>query len=228
MSWICPGKQLCYTICLHVQTQNSGICWETGNILKPGIQGDQLVANATQNSALATKVFKLVASGWPAFFYQNISHYKRKDKWSDPCSYEATWAVVEVLFKEALSVLMLCAPVFIFTSGSSALLGCPHCGLSIWLSLCTIFRPATIHFSPIQLSWYDTHDTIRYITTKQGYCLVGSDVCTADKPSRKHVCFCCVCHIEYNAKHCSAWIFLVSLFGKSLCIRTKKRKEGEH
>ena len=35
------------------------------------------------------------------------------------------------LFKEALSVLMLCAPVFIFTSGSSALLGHPHCGLLI-------------------------------------------------------------------------------------------------
>ena len=33
--------------------------------------------------------------------------------------------------KEALSVLMLCAPVFIFTSGSSALLGRPRCGLSI-------------------------------------------------------------------------------------------------
>ena len=33
--------------------------------------------------------------------------------------------------KEALSVLMLCTPVFIFTSGSSALLGCPRCGLSI-------------------------------------------------------------------------------------------------
>ena len=28
---------------------------------------------------------------------------------------------------------MLCTPVFIFTSGSSALLGHPHCGLSIWL-----------------------------------------------------------------------------------------------
>ena len=33
--------------------------------------------------------------------------------------------------KEALLVLMLCAPVFIFTSGSSALFGCPRCGLSI-------------------------------------------------------------------------------------------------
>ena len=40
---------------------------------------------------------------------------------------------------EALSVLMLCAPVFIFTSGSSAFLGRPRCGLSAWLSL--------IHFS---------------------------------------------------------------------------------
>ena len=34
-------------------------------------------------------------------------------------------------FKEAPSVLMLCALVFIFTSGSSALLGRPRCGLSI-------------------------------------------------------------------------------------------------
>ena len=38
-------------------------------------------------------------------------------------------------FKEAPSVLMLCAPLFIFTSSSSALLGRPRCGLSIWLSL---------------------------------------------------------------------------------------------
>ena len=39
-----------------------------------------------------------------------------------------------------LSVLMLCVPVFIFTSGSSALLGRPHCGLSIWLSLLAILN----------------------------------------------------------------------------------------
>ena len=43
-------------------------------------------------------------------------------------------------FKEAFSVLMLCTPVFIFTSGSSALLGHPCCGLSIWLSLLAIFN----------------------------------------------------------------------------------------
>ena len=42
-------------------------------------------------------------------------------------------------FQESLSVLMLCTPVCIFTSGSSALLGHPHCGLSIWLSLLAIF-----------------------------------------------------------------------------------------
>ena len=35
---------------------------------------------------------------------------------------------------------MLCAPVFIFTSSSSALLGRPRCGLSIWLSLLAIFN----------------------------------------------------------------------------------------
>ena len=44
------------------------------------------------------------------------------------------------MFPEALSVLMLCAPVFIFTSGSSALLGHPCCGLLIWLSLLAIFN----------------------------------------------------------------------------------------
>ena len=37
-------------------------------------------------------------------------------------------------------MLMLCTPVFIFTSGSSALLGRPSCGLSIWLSLLAIFN----------------------------------------------------------------------------------------
>ena len=35
---------------------------------------------------------------------------------------------------------MLCAPVFIFTPGSSALLGCPRCGLLIWLSLLVTFN----------------------------------------------------------------------------------------
>ena len=40
---------------------------------------------------------------------------------------------------EALSVLMLCTPVFIFTSSRSVLLGCP-CGLLIWLSLLAIFN----------------------------------------------------------------------------------------
>ena len=35
---------------------------------------------------------------------------------------------------------MLCAPVFVFTSGGLALLGHPHCGLSIWVSLLAILR----------------------------------------------------------------------------------------
>ena len=37
-------------------------------------------------------------------------------------------------------LMMLCAFVFIFTSGSWALLGRPRCGLSIWLSLITMFN----------------------------------------------------------------------------------------
>ena len=47
---------------------------------------------------------------------------------------------LRILHSEALSVLVLCAPVFIFTSSSSALLGCPGCGLSVWLSLLAIFN----------------------------------------------------------------------------------------
>ena len=43
-------------------------------------------------------------------------------------------------FQFQFSALMLCATVFIFTSGSSALLGRPRCGLWIWLSLLAIFN----------------------------------------------------------------------------------------
>ena len=43
-------------------------------------------------------------------------------------------------FRCKRSVLMLCAPVFIFTSGRSVLLGRPRCGLSILLSLLAILN----------------------------------------------------------------------------------------
>ena len=51
--------------------------------------------------------------------------------------------MIEWVFKlkEALSELMLCVPVFIFTSGSSALLGKLRCVLSVWLWLLAIFNP---------------------------------------------------------------------------------------
>ena len=45
-----------------------------------------------------------------------------------------------ILMLKKLSLLMFCVPVFIFTSGNSALLGRPRCGLSIWLSLLAIFN----------------------------------------------------------------------------------------
>ena len=81
-----------------------------------------------------------------------------------------------------------------------------------------VIRPATIHFSTIR---YNTrYDMLHNNKTRRVLArvlLVASEVCTADKPS-----------LEYNAKHRLAWIFLISLFGKSPCIRTKKRKEGEH
>ena len=52
------------------------------------------------------------------------------------------WIIWIAIFKRALSlsVLMLCVPVLILTSSSSALLGHPHCGLLIWLSLLAIFN----------------------------------------------------------------------------------------
>ena len=50
-------------------------------------------------------------------------------------------------FKEALSVLMLCAPVFIFTSSSSVLLGHPRC--FYWFD--SHYLPCSIHFSEFML-----------------------------------------------------------------------------
>ena len=46
---------------------------------------------------------------------------------------------------------MLCTPVFIFTSGSSALLGHPHCGLLIWLSLLVIVNK--LHRKKVVSRW---------------------------------------------------------------------------
>ena len=41
------------------------------------------------------------------------------------------WLNKTGFLKEVVSVIMLCAPVFIFTSGRSALLGRPRCGFLI-------------------------------------------------------------------------------------------------
>ena len=61
---------------------------------------------------------------------------------------EGNWFNNKLQLIEALSLLMIGTPVFIFTSGSSALLGRPRCGLSIWLSLLAIFST---------LFWVDTN-----------------------------------------------------------------------
>ena len=63
--------------------------------------------------------------------------------------------------KELLSQkLMLCTTVFIFTSGSSALLGRPHiCGLSIWLSLLAIFN--TLFWVYINFFFHEKKDKTR-------------------------------------------------------------------
>ena len=50
------------------------------------------------------------------------------------------WLGTKMLIEEVLSVLMLSAPVFIFTAGRSAILGHPRYGLSMWLSLLAIFN----------------------------------------------------------------------------------------
>ena len=61
------------------------------------------------------------------------------------CGIPTNWVSFFIQFdvadvNRALTLLMLCAPVFIFTSGNSALLGRPRCGLSIWLALLVIFN----------------------------------------------------------------------------------------
>ena len=71
------------------------------------------------------------------FFDRKISH--RAAEHPNPSRNFKLLVVRCGLFK-ALRVLMLCTPVFIFTSGSSAHLGRPRCGLSIWLPLLAIFN----------------------------------------------------------------------------------------
>ena len=68
---------------------------------------------------------------------------------------------LEKILKEPFSVLMLCAPVFIFTSDSSALLGRPRCGLLIWLLLLECFHVTssksnfyTLHSRKLLLSYF--------------------------------------------------------------------------
>ena len=80
-------------------------------------------------------------------------------------------------------------------------------------------RPATIHF------FHDTiHDTIHNNKTPHDL-LVGSEVCTADKPSWKHACVCSVRHLEYDAKHCSAWIFSHQ-FVRKIAVHKDLKAEG--
>ena len=54
---------------------------------------------------------------------------------------------------------MLCAPVFLFTSDSSALLGRPRCGLSIWLSLLAIFN--TLFWLYVNFFFHEKTDKTR-------------------------------------------------------------------
>ena len=77
-----------------------------------------------------------------------------------------------VVVKEAFSVLMLCTPVFIFTSSSSALLGRPRCGLSIWLSLLifnTLFWVyANIFHKKTDKTWKNSKSAI-FVWYKNGH-----------------------------------------------------------
>ena len=49
-------------------------------------------------------------------------------------------------YRSCLSINALCACVYIYTSGNSAIVGHPRCGLLIWLSL-QMYLPYSIHFS---------------------------------------------------------------------------------
>ena len=63
---------------------------------------------------------------------------------------------------------------------------------SVWV----VYRPAMICI-PLQLSWYILYMYTLHNNIATRVLLVGSEVCTADKPSWKHACVCCVCHLEY-------------------------------
>ena len=75
---------------------------------------------------------------WPSLFQHPHA------KWYPPppstTSLPIPGTTRSILLKEVPPLLMPCAPVFIFTSGSSALSWRPLCGLLIWMSLLAIFN----------------------------------------------------------------------------------------
>ena len=93
-----------------------------------------------------------------------------------------------------LSVLMLCAHVFIFTSGSPALLGCPHCGL--WVCR---YLPYSIHFSEFMPIIFFTRKRTKHENTRSppfsyddrrrllGAQSIKIDIC----------CCCCCCCVSF-------------------------------
>ena len=80
---------------------------------------------------------------------------------------------IELLCLYLANCFGVCAPIFIFTSGSSALFGCPCCGLSIWLSLLAIFNT--------QLFWvyanffHEKTDKTRGYSKSAGYTKIAAD-----------------------------------------------------
>ena len=100
--------------------------------------------------------FRLLKNCWGKellSFYQNVLT-------PESTHFLVLTAQTTVYSKEALSVLMPCAPVFIFTSGSPALLGRPHCSLAIWLLLLAIFN--TLFWVYVNLFHEKTDKTGKY------------------------------------------------------------------
>ena len=94
------------------------------------------INNGTDNSCTCDTLTSFDIS-WCSNIAEVIHTYHINNGTNNSCS--VLWGSEKhYQLKEALSVLMLCAPVFIFISGGSALLGHPRCGLSIWLSLLAI------------------------------------------------------------------------------------------
>ena len=171
-------------------------------------KGMKIISRQKKSVKISVQVGGLVLS-WNSF----NSNIDLIYFWSENC----TEAVIflQIAFNEAPSVLTLCASVFIFTSGSSALLHYPCCGLSIWLLLCTCHIQYISEF--MNFKWQPLQRSQRSTTIPE--CISNSSILWS--PWKKYI-FSKIIKTKYKKLNC--WAKIAEKFTVSLVEAEKKFK----